>query len=217
MDPDDVGGGSALESWIARLWTRLDDPGEWFVLADWLAERRDPRGVLLRQALGGGRLEEAGTHWARLRDVHRVNGFDDVGGLPWELSFLVAARELLRVPAVSHFEALVWLTNGLTDEQWAQVYTPLLAALAPWPDRLRNPRFMTWRQTERGTLFEVSDFVGCGSTPSWWPMVRSAELNLPMLDRPLRPTDPLLTALQCLRVTNPDIDRELETIAQLPV
>ncbi|MEO0605956.1 MAG: hypothetical protein AAF211_31295 [Myxococcota bacterium] len=205
MDPDDVGGGSTLASWIARLWTRLDDPGEWFVLADWLAERRDPRAVLLRQALGGGRLDEAGTHWTRLREVHRANGFDDVGGLPWDLSFLIAARELLRVPAVSNFAALVDLLGGLSPTQWTTVRPSVSAALEGWPDRFR-----------RAGAHGANQFsITAGAPPYWWSLVRAADVGFPWIDEP--PAPQWVTSLTTLEVYYADGERDLEWVAGLPI
>ncbi len=206
MDLGDTDGGPDVAGWARRLWEGLDDPGEWFVLADWLAERRDPRAVLLRHALTGGRLESAGDHWARLRDVHEKRGFDDVGGLPWELSFLVAGRELLRVPAVSSFSALLGLLRGLSDAQWSAVRPRIEAALERWPDALRDP----------GNLGLESHAADGVPPPRWWGLVRTTTLSFRFAQpADLDPTSPWFEPLTEVEVHDLSSSVELEFLGQL--
>ena len=195
---------SAVDRWVDRLWRDLDDHGEWSVLADWLVELRDPRSVLLRHALGGGALEEAGTHWERLRDVHVQRGFDAVGGLPWELSFLLAARELLRCPAVSNFRTLLQLVSGLTDAQWFAVSPRLDAALQRWPDELRAPDDLGFRERFRGV------------PPPWWGLVRSTDINFVHDQELPAPESAWFESLTQL-AGGPEVEGDIEWLGQLPV
>ncbi|MEN0065922.1 MAG: hypothetical protein AAGA48_27525 [Myxococcota bacterium] len=185
--------------WIDRLWAHLEDAGEWLVFADWLAERRDPRAVLLRHALSPGPLEEAGTHWARLRDIHRKRGFEEVGALPWELSFLIAARELMRVPAQSHFAALITLIEGVSLAQWFHLAPKLEEILNPWPDRLRDPGGVGFEERFQPT-----------PPPFWWGLVRATNLSFPHLERlNVETVEPWLEPLTYLEALNPNDEEEL--------
>jgi len=190
-------------AYAVRLWESLDQPDPWLVLTDWLTERRDPRAVLMRHALMPGALSSAGEHWSRLRDAHRRNGFDGVGGLPWQLSFLVAARELLRVPSRSNFAALSELVEGLTPPQWEEVRPRLVAALERWPD---DERF-------GGALTRIARRTG--APPRSWPLVRAASALLGQWSAGLG-DEAWVGSLTQLDVGDVDTGDDLRRLADVP-